>query len=147
MTIKQHRRYLFVTKILGMSSCKFRYCDHEHPPEILSGGRMLFVIFRTDRSVGEGGFEATYTAVDTKTDCDRTFTSSSGFIQSPGYGQNSTVTRRTSCEYRIQARFLSTYTGFDNQAHAVRDTQVAKMLHVQAIFDMTLREWARHAQG
>ncbi|CAG9535646.1 unnamed protein product [Cercopithifilaria johnstoni] len=57
-----------------------RFCGTLLPPPILSTGSRLTVVFKSDRSVNGAGFMAKWQAVDDKTDCHRTYTSTSGRI-------------------------------------------------------------------
>ncbi|KAI6227549.1 putative cubilin [Aphelenchoides fujianensis] len=73
------------------------FCGVRPPPPILVQSNRLSVVFLSDRSVAGTGFSAHWDAVDLKTDCDRTFTETSGVI-----AFNSTdFPRATSCTFRI----------------------------------------------
>uniref|UniRef100_A0A914WPV4 Cubilin n=1 Tax=Plectus sambesii TaxID=2011161 RepID=A0A914WPV4_9BILA len=79
-----------------------RFCGAMVPPSIVSSTNQLVVLFKSDRSVNNAGFSATYTAIDPAIDCDRTYTATSGYIESLNYPQ--LITAVMECKYIIRLR-------------------------------------------
>ncbi|KAL3836256.1 hypothetical protein ACJMK2_021695 [Sinanodonta woodiana] len=61
-----------------------RYCGSQPQTVVESSGNSMTVLFRSDGSVSNGGFQATYTSNNEAT-CGGSLSSSSGNISSPGY--------------------------------------------------------------
>ena len=39
-----------------------RYCGHRRPPDALSTGPVILVVFKTDRTVNDGGFNVSWSS-------------------------------------------------------------------------------------
>ncbi|KRZ32162.1 Cubilin [Trichinella pseudospiralis] len=79
-----------------------RYCGHLNPPPLISPSNEMAILLHTDANINSGGFELRFDGINTTTNCDFTFTESSGVITNSGYPSH--VTQPMTCEYHIRIK-------------------------------------------
>ncbi|XP_021357124.1 cubilin-like [Mizuhopecten yessoensis] len=89
--------------ILADSPMKARLCGETIPVLQESSGNTMKVVFRTDGSISNGGFRASYTS-NNELVCGGTLTSNPGTITSPGYDTGANYTNNQQCVWVIANR-------------------------------------------
>ncbi|XP_011674328.1 uncharacterized protein LOC586495 [Strongylocentrotus purpuratus] len=82
-------------------------CGNTIPESLMSSGRSLFLVFKSDSSVTKNGFSASYQALE-YADCGGTFSSPMGILVSPNYPDN--YNNHADCSFTIQAPAGQTVT-------------------------------------
>ncbi|EFN89302.1 Cubilin, partial [Harpegnathos saltator] len=76
------------------------YCNHTHPPPLITPTSEAKVHFHSDGAGQDVGFQIHYTMVEGIPGCGGTYTTASGTISSPGH--SSTYLPNMQCEWKIQ---------------------------------------------
>ncbi|XP_048237900.1 cubilin-like isoform X1 [Haliotis rufescens] len=119
--------------ILSNSPRIGRYCGDTQPGIIESSGNYMRIKFRTDGSVTNGGFRASYTS-NTEADCGGII-NGAGNITSPGYFENGNYTNNLECLWTVN----NPVNVNSSIKVIVRDLELEQ--HVQCRFDfINIRE-------
>ncbi|XP_015512725.2 cubilin [Neodiprion lecontei] len=91
------------------------FCNHTHPPQLVTSGSEAWLHFHSDDSGQDLGFEIGFSAIEGSPGCGGIYTASSGTITSPNF--ETRYDPNLDCEWRIQIpvgeRIKLTWVSFD----------------------------------